>query len=397
MSGTSLDGIDAVCCDFSATKIKTLGHLFKTFPEDLKILIKKLINHSLWDREEFIQADIKLGNIYAEIVLELLKKLNLKPSQIGAIGSHGQTIFHQPNGLYRSSIQIGDPNIISARTAIKTISDFRRRDMAEGGQGAPLVPLFHEYVFKEKNKIKIILNLGGIANITVLIPDQPVLGYDTGPANILIDSYCQLRNLGDFDAGGVLASQGKVDLEILNFLLEDPYFLMSGPKSSGREKFNLSWLEQKLLALGINLKDLKDQDVLALLTELTARSIAKEVQGHTDFVSPLVGVTPAEAGAQFNKMKLRGREGVLDQELIICGGGARNDFLVSRLRFLLPDWDVLTTEFLSQSLGLDLNSSWIEAQAFAYFAMRTCLNLPSNMPSVTGASRPVVLGVISHG
>lgn len=353
MSGTSVDGIDAVCCEFKPDGMITHGAIFQDFDLDLQNLIHELCQNNLWPREKYLEADVRLGEAYAKAVLNLIDEFDLDPSQIGAVGCHGQTIFHHPEGQYRSSFQIGDPHIIAARTNLKVIFDFRRRDIAEGGQGAPLVPVFHEYLLRKKDQDRIIVNLGGLANISVLTQDSPLLGYDTGPGNTLIDAYCRLNHLGPCDFEGQKAKQGRVQEDWLKKLLDHDYFLKPSPKSCGREIFNLDW------ALSFN-QNFSHEDALATLSELTVESLARAIKTHTQ-----------------------------KAEIILCGGGARNLYLSQGLERILGN------NFLIKSADqLGLNISWIEAQAFAYFAMRTVNQESSNCPSVTGAKRAVVLGAV---
>jgi anhydro-N-acetylmuramic acid kinase len=297
-----------------------------------------------------------LGQLYTDAILALLKKTGLQAKDITAIGNHGQTVFHQPTGAAPFTTQLGDANIIAMNTGITTIADFRRKDMALGGQGAPLVPAFHQSLFQSVSSSTIVVNIGGIANISVLRPKQKVIGYDTGPGNMLMDAWCMKHRQQPYDKDAKFALLGEVCQSLLNDLLSDPYFTLVPPKSTGRELFNLPWLEKIL-----GRHALSSQDVQRTLCEYTALTIANEVDQYRQ------GDTP---------------------ELLVCGGGAHNPLLMERLQAILPDWSVMPTD----AKGVD--STNMEAMAFAWLAYRRIHNLPSNLPDVTGASRAVSLGVL---
>jgi anhydro-N-acetylmuramic acid kinase len=259
-------------------------------------------------------------------------------------------------------MQLGDANIIAAKTHITTIADFRRKDMALGGQGAPLVPAFHQQLFSTLDTTRVILNIGGIANITVLTPNQPVTGYDTGPGNMLMDAWIHQHNGEQYDANAKWAKTGTVHETLLKTLLDEPYFKQVAPKSTGRELFNLPWLNQKLSGLKISAAD-----VQATLAEFTAVTIANDVTIYQHRQEPAL---PTK------------------QELLVCGGGAHNPLLMARLAALLPEWQVMTTT----DRGVDSDN--MEAMAFAWLAYRTHHNKPGNLPEVTGASGLTSLGAI---
>jgi len=277
--------------------------------------------------------------------------------RIRAIGCHGQTIFHQPDGKYRNTLQIGDPNFITEHTGITVVADFRRRDMAAGGQGAPLVPAFHNAMFRSAEVERVILNIGGIANITVLAanPDSAVLGFDTGPGNTLMDLWVQEKQQQAFDTDGVWAASGKVDAALLNTLLADEYFARRIPKSTGREYFNLAWLQDQT-----RLEHFRAEDVQATLLELSCVSIAQAIGKHA----------PAA------------------REVYVCGGGARNSHLMQRLQRLLAPSSVQTTA----ALGLEADA--VEATAFAWLARQTLNGRHVNLTGVTGARHPAILGAV---
>jgi anhydro-N-acetylmuramic acid kinase len=255
------------------------------------------------------------------------------------------------------TMQLGDAHIIATKTGINTVADFRRKDMALGGQGAPLVPAFHRTIFSATSSTVIALNIGGISNISVLSPNQKVLGYDTGPGNILMDAWGQRHTGKKFDKDASFAKQGQVHSSLLDMLLEEKYFSQSAPKSTGRELFNLPWLDKKLSMFN----QIAAQDIQRTLCEFTAVTIANEVLRYQAGCSP---------------------------ELLVCGGGGRNPLLMTRLAALLPDWQVASTS----SKGVD--ADYMEAMAFAWLAQRRIHGLPSNLPEVTGASQLASLGVI---
>ncbi|UTM59192.1 anhydro-N-acetylmuramic acid kinase [Photobacterium sp. CCB-ST2H9] len=356
MSGTSMDGVDTALVAIDEQHLELLAHYDFPMPADLK---QRLLDVCIGQQTSLIEIgalDHLLGHLFADAVNALLKKSGYSAGQIRAIGNHGQTVFHQPCGDAPFTMQLGDANIIATKTGIDTVADFRRKDMALGGQGAPLVPAFHKTIFQSSDSSVVILNIGGIANISVLHPDQPVLGFDTGPGNMLMDAWCQQHTGHKFDHDGQFASQGEVCQTLLHALLQDPYFARSAPKSTGRELFNLPWLTQHLAG-----QTLKPEDVQRTLCEFTAVTIARDVLSFQSGPQPT---------------------------LLVCGGGARNPLLMTRLAALLGDWQVSTTG----EHGID--SDYMEAMAFAWLAQRRIHNLPSNLPEVTGASRLASLGVL---
>ncbi|MBV8802059.1 MAG: anhydro-N-acetylmuramic acid kinase, partial [Gammaproteobacteria bacterium] len=296
--------------------------------------------------------DVILGKRFAETVNTLLKNQSLYSHQIKAIGSHGQTIRHYPDRQF--TLQIGDPNIIAAETGITTISDLRRGDMAYGGQGAPLVPAFHQYVLSDHAKDRVIVNIGGIANITLLpAKNNNVIAFDTGPGNTLLDAWTEKHLQKPYDANGDWASQGKINQSLLEKLLSDEYFNLTGPKSTGREYFNLTWLSEYLP------KDLIPVDVQATLTALTAHSIIRSINQYLP-----------------------------NSEILICGGGVHNNFLMRLLTCLKQP--------LCSTQNYGINPDLMEAMAFAWLAKQTIDRKPGNIPSVTGAKCPAILGGIYH-
>jgi len=354
MSGTSLDAIDVALIDFSNDTAKLIATHQHQIPTSLRQDIIDLSDPGQHTIERFGETDVKLGYLFADSVITLLKSNKLKKNGICAIGSHGQTIRHMPNSTDRFTLQIGDPNIITAKTGITTVADFRRRDMALGGQAAPLAPGFHHYLFRNRKETIGVLNIGGIANITVLPAEkkQSIIGFDTGPGNTLMDAWCLKHTSKAYDKNGGWAMNGKYDEKLLQNLLADPYFRKPPPKSTGREYFHLDWLAKHYSDA------IKPQDVQATLLELTARSITEK----------------------------------LDKEitiLYVCGGGAQNKALMQRLTTLCP-CPVHNIE------KCGIHSDWIEAAAFAWLARQTLSGKPGNIPSVTGASSSCILGAIYH-
>jgi anhydro-N-acetylmuramic acid kinase len=358
MSGTSLDGIDVAITDCQPPNMRLLASQCYPIPDDLKTQLLQICTNKTVTLAQLGEVDHRLGILYADCVLSLLKQVNLTSDQIQAIGCHGQTIYHAPNGNYPFTLQIGDANIVAVRTGITTIADFRRKDIALGGQGAPLVPAFHQAMFTSPDCNRVILNLGGIANISVLFPQQPIIGYDTGPANVLLDSWISYQHNLSYDPDATWAKQGQSHPILLAKLLDDPYFKLPYPKSTGRELFNLQWLQNKLQAMAI-----APEDIQATLIDLTVHSI----------VDQLKQLTPT---------------GTLPCELLICGGGAKNPLIMNGLATQLSDWDVTTTN----SYGID--ADYVEAMAFAWLAHQRLYGLPANLPSVTGAKHPASLGAI---
>ena len=380
MSGTSLDGLDAVLCQFyeidddNDEPVEILATVCAPFPDDLRAVLLALTqpngvadlikNNRLAFESEldvFGWASVFYAEFAASLVNGLLEKAQVTPDEVMAIGCHGQTVRHRPQ--WRFSLQLLDPNTLAERTGIAVVSDFRRRDMAVGGQGAPLVPAFHQAMFGQSNKRRVILNLGGIANITVLDGTDNVIGFDTGVANLLIDAWCQRHTEQSYDKNGDWARSGQVIEPLLKALLAHPYFALPAPKSTGREDFNMAWVDSILEQVAHQHPNLaySPADVQATLSELTAVSVAQAIMYTTDNVTG---------------------------ELFVCGGGAYNGLILARLQAHLPQWLVTTTA------DIGLSPLWVEATAFAWLAQQTLINAPSNLPSVTGANKAVVLGQV---
>ncbi|BFM19492.1 anhydro-N-acetylmuramic acid kinase [Gilvimarinus japonicus] len=360
MSGTSADGIDAALLAIGEASIRLIAHHSFAFDAVLQREIHALCEPGANEIERAGAMDTRLGELFAETANALLRNCDLPPSRIRAIGSHGQTIRHRPPGNTPSpfSWQIGDANIIAARSGITTVADFRRRDIAVGGQGAPLVPAFHAAVFAHPHINRGIINIGGIGNISWLTPAGETLGFDTGPGNALMDGWILRHQSLAYDADGQWSASAAHSPELLAQLLEHPYLSLPIPKSTGREDFHLNWLDQQLQGFS----SLTPAQVQATLARFTVESIARHIQ--------------------------RCPNSELGGELYICGGGAHNTHLVTSLAARLPAFEVMTTA----ELGID--PDWVEAAAFAWLAHRRLEGLPGNLPSATGASKPVPLGAV---
>ena len=355
MSGTSLDGLDATLVDFSENPPKLIETYSSPYPTSLKKRVLKLCTPGDNEIDSLGEIDIELGRWFAESVNKLLQQSKHNNTDIVAIGSHGQTIRHRPGITHPFSLQIGDPNTVAFKTGITTIADFRRFDIAAGGQGAPLVPAFHQAVFSTNTEERVILNIGGIANITHLPKtDEKIIGFDTGPGNVLMDAWMQEYYGKSYDEDGAIARSGEIQEELLGNLLSDPFFQQAPPKSTGREHFNMQWLTGRLH------KTMAARDILATLCEFTAVSISDAIKTHAENT----------------------------QACFICGGGARNTYLLERIQTHLRKTRITTT----QELGL--NGDWVEATAFAWLAYRRINGLAGNLPAVTGAQSPVLLGGI---
>ena len=364
MSGTSLDGADAVLVEFCDGKLATQAHASAPFPETLREELLAL--NAPGGVDELHRAALAanaLAREYAQLVQAVLEKAAIPASAVRAIGAHGQTVRHRPlefDGV-GYTLQLNAPALLAELSGIDVVADFRTRDLAAGGQGAPLVPAFHRAVFGLSGQPQAVLNLGGIANLSVLPPIEDdlgqVLGFDCGPANALLDHWCREHTGRAFDEGGAWASTGQVLPDLLARMLAEPYFERSPPKSTGRDLFNPTWLQGHLRALTAAPRA---EDVQATLSGLTAASVARDVR------------TVAKGVA----------------ELVVCGGGALNDDLLRRIQQALPGVHVLTSE------ERGLAPTQVEAAAFAWLARATVRREPGNLPGVTGARGPRVLGAI---
>jgi anhydro-N-acetylmuramic acid kinase len=357
MSGTSVDGIDAVAVSFDEENNQPKIHATHSHPisEKIKSQIIELNTPSENELHKAMVLDQILGELFAEATLKLLEKAKLKPENIEAIGSHGQTIRHQIKEPPFYTLQIGNANIIAERTGITTVSDFRTRDMVLGGQGAPLVPAFHEAIFKS-DKNRIIINIGGMANLTLLWGNnKPTQGFDTGPGNVLMDMWIKKCLNKDYDENGNWAKTGTSNQPLLTQLLDEHFLKQKPPKSTGRDLFNNSWLNEKLKTVHDS-----EENIQATLLAFTYESIAKAIEAW----------------------------GPRSGEIYVCGGGASNEFLMSELLKRLTNFNIKSAE----SLGIDPN--WVEACAFAWLAKQTLEGKAGNLPSVTGANKSLILGGI---
>lgn len=364
MSGTSLDGIDCVLCDIDvAGKLQLLAHHTRPFPSALQRELRALCQPGDNEIERLGPADRWLGSEYATATNDLLAKAKCRAEEVTAIGCHGQTIRHRPANDTQApetafTLQIGDPNTLASLTGIAVVADFRRRDIAEGGQGAPLAPVLHQALFAKTGTCRAVVNIGGMANVTWLNGTEEVLGFDTGPGNVLMDSWAQQQLGSPYDDRGQFASSGTPLPDLLQALLEHPYFTYeAGPRSTGREDFDAKQLMKILAVRG---QALRPEDVQATLLEFTAKTITQALQRLPRPVS----------------------------QVFICGGGAFNTALMQRLESLVHPSLVASTE----SLGL--HPLHVEAVAFAWLAQRRINRLTGNIPSVTGADQPAILGAI---
>ena len=357
MSGTSADGVDAVCVELGEKEasVAIRAHCYERYPEALRARLLDLMTPGPDEIDRMGIIEIELAEIFAAVSLKVCRQAGLSATAIRAIGSHGQTIRHRPKGRHGFTLQIGDPSRLAERTGIAVVADFRRRDMAAGGQGAPLVPAFHQWLFQHPQKTRAIVNIGGIANVT-LIParatKEPILGFDTGPGNALLDAWVRAKTGAAQDTDGGLAARGQCQDDLLAHLRADPYFAAPPPKSTGREHFTLSWVVERMRDLG---RTLGTADVQATLTELTA-------------------VTIAEALAPYRPA-----------EIFLCGGGVANPILTDRVAKVTGRPARTTYE-----LGLD--PQLVEPVAFAWLAHQTLEGRPGNIPSATGARHPAILG-----
>jgi len=362
MSGTSLDGVDGVLVDF-AEGTQVLWHASRGF--DAALRAELLALNTPDGRDELHRAALAanaLARSYAEVVRELLQATGLAPAQIAAIGAHGQTVRHRPQMFDGTgyTLQLNSPALLAELSGVAVVADLRSRDVAAGGQGAPLVPAFHQGVFGRPGETVLVLNIGGIANLSVLAGDGTVLGFDCGPGNALMDGWCQTHTGQPYDDGGQWAATGQVLPALLDRLLAEPFLQQPPPKSTGRDLFHADWLAGHLSASATSATDARPADVQATLTEFTARACAGAVQRF-------------------------GRGG---GELLVCGGGAFNTQLMQRIAALLPGVAVDTTA------ARGLPPQQVEAAAFAWLARQALLGLPGNLPAVTGARGPRILGAI---
>ncbi|SHO55244.1 anhydro-N-acetylmuramic acid kinase [Vibrio quintilis] len=359
MSGTSLDGIDVVLAGFENNQVQIYADYCHPIPPDIRQQILSICTGQFTSLKTIGTLDHQLGHLFSQAVNQLLSQTPYQAKDIRAIGCHGQTVFHHPDQDTPFTIQLGDANIIAVQTGIDTVADFRRKDMALGGQGAPLVPAFHQEVFQSQtHSTVVVLNIGGMANISVLRPEHPVLGYDTGPGNVLIDSWCQQHTGTAYDKDAALALSGQVNTELLKKLESDPYFSAPAPKSTGREYFNMEWLNRHLEEIQT---PIKTEDIQRTLCQLTVDTISAQITGYVTGTKPCV---------------------------YVCGGGVHNPLIMKELATKLTQWHITTTS------EYGISSDSMEAIAFAWLAKQRIHHLPGNIPEVTGASKAVSLGII---
>ncbi len=358
ISGTSMDAIDAALVKIGGGECRVVATHSQPISPEAMADLRQIVDHpDHVTLERLGQLDVALGRDFAAAATQLMQSGGLDRRDVRGIGSHGQTLFHAPRGTHPFTMQIADANIIAASTGVTTVADFRRRDVALGGQGAPLVPAFHEAVFASADEPRAACNIGGIANLTVMVPGQPLSGFDTGPGNTLMDAWTRLKRGHPHDDNGAWAASAEPDAALLAVLLDYDYFRSPAPKSTGAEEFNLGWIERRLDRIR---KPLSPAEVQSTLCQLTAETIA----------NALTGACPQSGG------------------LYLCGGGAHNLALVERIQALLPTWRIEMTDALG--IGVD----WVEAAAFAWLASRTLAGLSGNDPAVTGARSATVLGGI---
>jgi anhydro-N-acetylmuramic acid kinase len=358
ISGTSVDAIDAVVVDLASTPRVIAARAFP-YESALRSELLALNESRQVDIDALGALDVRVGEAFAAAALSLLAEHGIAARSIRALGSHGQTIRHRPRAAVPFTWQLGDPHVIAERTGLTTVADFRRRDVAAGGQGAPLLPALHAALLADATESRAVLNLGGIANLTALPLGGAVQGFDTGPANGLMDAWCQRHRGRAYDADGAFAASGSVQPDLLASLLAHPYFARPVPKSTGREEFNLTWIDDVIMRHGM----IAAADVQATLLELTARSVAQAVEHNC-------------AAAR---------------RIAVCGGGVHNPVLMRRLA------ELLAPRALASSAHFGVDPDFVEAQAFAWLAYRTLAGEAGNLPSVTGAQGPRVLGAIIPG
>jgi anhydro-N-acetylmuramic acid kinase len=364
ISGTSADGIDAALVHFSGhaddSRCALVHGRTYAWPEELRSRLIALGQGAAIDSiDEIGTLDVHIGEHFAMAALRLMDEAGIAPADVRAIGSHGQTVRHRPTGAafdgnHPFTMQLGDAHVIAERTGITTVADFRRRDVAAGGHGAPLLPALHNALLHSVHEDRAVLNLGGIANFTLLPRQGDVRGFDTGPANALMDAWCTRHTGSAFDAGGAFAAQGACDAQLLRRLLDEPWFALPPPKSTGREVFHLDWVQARLQG------DEAAADVQATLLELTATSVADALRAQQPDT----------------------------RRVLACGGGVHNALLLQRIAAQLPGVIVESTA----AHGVD--PDFVEAMGFAWLARQTLAGLPGNLPSVTGARGPRVLGVV---
>lgn len=352
MSGTSMDGIDAALVDLPSNKLEC--GFTKKYSDDLKQRIDELVNGNLLSLASICQVNTLIGREFALAVMELLQEAKVSPTEIMAIGSHGQTVCHDSSCAIPYTLQLGCGHTISSLTGITVVADFRTRDLVNGGQGAPFAPLYHHELFSKSDSEIALVNIGGISNVTLIKPDYPTRGWDVGPGNCLMDAWIMRHIQKTYDAGGSWAKQGTVIEPLLTQLLEDPFFSLPAPKSIGKEYFSLAWLEKHMT------EQYNPIDVQATLLALTARTIASAINSNQ----------------------------VAMKQVYLCGGGTHNTHLLHSLIRLLPDMKVCSVAEAGAS------PDYLEAMMFAWFASQTLNNIPVNLTAITGAKELAILGAV---
>jgi len=356
ISGTSRDGVDAALLGFERDRPVIRSTLCLPYPASLAERLERLVGLGKRPADEAMRPlDSEIAGHFADTALLLLHTAGLQANAVAAIGSHGQTVWHDPDGPHPESIQLGQPAAIAGQTGIATVGDFRQADIDAGGQGAPLAPLLHRALFRPERGKRIVLNLGGIANISIIDDKGGVTGFDTGPANCLLDAWIRTQQAEAFDRSGDWAAGGEVDRELVQSLLRDSWFARPAPKSTGIEYFNLEWLQQRMPA-----RPLAARDVQSTLAELTALTVTAAVRPH----EPV--------------------------DVLLCGGGVHNTDLVRRLRRHLGDVPLRSTG----DFGID--PDWVEAALFAWLARERLAGRKQDTRAITGAREPVLLGSVAH-
>ena len=355
LSGTSRDGVDAVLVNFLDDSMEILHAMCTPYPPAIKQTLDQLVETGKPPAEDLARLlDNNLGQFFARVAQNLVRESGMEMRDIHVIGSHGQNVWHQPGGEHPVTMQLGKGELIARNTGTTVVSDFRSADVTEGGQGAPLAPLFHQHLFRSRSENRAVLNVGGIANVTLLPVGNMVSGFDCGPGNCLMDAWTVRHLHKNYDHNGLWASKGEVDPGLLARLLDDPYFKQPAPKSTGLEYFNMHWLEQRLAG-----SDLAPGVVQTTLAEFTALSVANSLHG---FPAP--------------------------DRLLVCGGGAHNAFLMRRIAAALPDVVVEPTT----RHGAD--PDWVEGLLFAWLARERLNERQQDTPPITGSRHPVLLGTI---
>jgi anhydro-N-acetylmuramic acid kinase len=352
MSGTSLDGVDAALAEFSAGQVKLKGTHYLPYGQPLKDTLLALHHPANDELHQAQLAACELARLYAQATVALLQDTDTAPAHVRAIGCHGQTLRHRPECGY--TLQLNNAALLAELTGINVVSDFRSRDIAAGGQGAPLVPAFHDHMLRHSDIHRVIVNIGGISNLTDLMPGEATRGFDCGPGGLLLDAWIARHCGRAFDNEGAWAASGKVIPALLQALLDEPFLQAAPPKSSGRDLFNMGWLEQKIRG------DIAPVDVQATLLAFTVHAIADAIGRFC-------------AGAE---------------EVYLCGGGAHNRALVAQLEQALPHCRIQMTD------ALGIGADWMEAIAFAWLARQAVHGQCANLPAVTGARHACILGAI---